>query len=49
MPEEKEAVRVELKELMKQGIIRESLSPWNSLAVILTKPNGKIRLCVNYK
>lgn len=38
------AVKEEIESLLKQGIIRESKSPWNSPAVIVQKPNGKIRL-----
>lgn len=50
VPEKKiKAVKDEVANLLKQGIIRPSKSPWNSPAVIVPKPNGKIRLCVNYQ
>lgn len=42
-------VKEEIEQLLHQGIIRESSSPWNSPAVIVHKPNSKIRLCVNYQ
>lgn len=50
MPERRiKAVKDEIASLLRQGIIRPSKSPWNSPAVIVPKPNGRIRLCVNYQ
>lgn len=42
-------VKEELDDLLRQGIIRQSTSPWNSPAVIVRKLDGRIRLCVNYQ
>lgn len=42
-------VKDEIHSLLQQGIIQESSSPWNSPAVIVKKPNGRIRLCVNFQ
>lgn len=42
-------VKEEINQLMKQGIIQESSSPWNSPAVIVKKPDGWIQLCLNFQ
>lgn len=36
-------------ELEKNGIIRESVSPWSSPIVICQKKSGEIRLCIDYR
>ena len=39
----------ELKnDMLKQGVIRESSSPYNSPILMVTKKNGPIRFCVDY-
>ena len=43
--EEKEAI----ENLKRQGVIRESSSPWASPIVLVRKKNGKIRPCVDYR
>lgn len=40
---------MEIEKLLKLGIIRESKSPWNSRIVPVTKPDGSIRLCIDYR
>jgi transposase InsO family protein len=41
--------RKALKELMQQGSIRPSTSPWASPIVLVRKKNGKVRPCVDYR
>ena len=47
------SVRENLRELLdkmeKNGIIRESNSPWCSPVVLVRKKNGDIRLCIDYR
>lgn len=44
-----EEVNAEIERWHKSGIIRESNSSWNSPLVVVRKPSGKIRLCVDYR
>ncbi|KAL5494348.1 hypothetical protein EMCRGX_G015661 [Ephydatia muelleri] len=38
-----------LKEMLQEGIIEESSSPWMAPAVYVKKKTGEIRLCVDYR
>lgn len=38
-----------LNQLVKAKLIRKSKSPWCSNMVIVRKPNGKIRICIDYR
>lgn len=38
-----------VEDLLEKNIIRKSESPWNAPLVIITKANGDIRLCVDYR
>ena len=44
----REALKLELKRLLKLGVIEPSRSCWASPVVLVTKKDGSIRLCVNY-
>ena len=45
----KQKVQDEIDNMLKLGIIEETNSAYASPIVAVTKPNGDIRLCVNYK
>ena len=38
-----------VKQMMEQGIIRKSTSPWASPIVLVKKKNGKTRCCIDYR
>jgi len=38
-----------IDQMMQQGIIKTSCSPWSSPLVLVVKKNGKIRPCVDYR
>ncbi len=44
-----EAIREEIRTLLHQGIIETSRSPWVAPIVLVTKKDGKLRMCVDYR
>eukprot|EP00918_Siedleckia_nematoides_P099558 GHVU01217736.1.p1 GENE.GHVU01217736.1~~GHVU01217736.1.p1 ORF type:complete len:235 (+),score=16.26 GHVU01217736.1:211-915(+) len=42
-------VAQECKAMLKKGVIRDSKSPWSSPMVLVTKKNGEICFCVDYR
>lgn len=48
-PSDYEAVKAHIQQLLENGIIRESCSPFASPIVIVRKKDSTIRLCVDYR
>ncbi|XP_076069765.1 uncharacterized protein LOC143041641 [Oratosquilla oratoria] len=46
---QKEYVREEVQRLQEVGIVEPSSSPWASPVVLVPKPDGSTRLCVDYR
>ena len=44
-----EETRRQVKELLKEGIIEESNSPWAAAYVLAKKKNGEFRLCIDFR
>jgi len=42
-------VKEEIKAMLEMGVIEESHSAWASPIVLMNKPNGAIRFCVDYR
>lgn len=42
-------MELEIQDLLAQGIIERSSSEYSARSVLVRKPNGSYRLCVNYK
>ena len=49
VPGWKDDLKAEVMKLLKQGIIQPSQSPWTSPMVPVSKSNGSIRLCIDYR
>lgn len=48
-PAWREPLKEEVKSWLEKGIIRPSNSPWSSPVVPVRKPDGSLRLCVDYR
>ena len=48
-PKAEEFIETEVQQLLKEGIIKPSFSPWTSPVVLVKKKDGKIRFCVDYR
>jgi hypothetical protein len=48
-PEKAELIRKELDLMTKMGVIEDSNSPWASPVVLIPKPDGSIRFCIDYR
>lgn len=48
-PSQYETVKAHVQQLLDSKVIRESSSPYSSLIVLVTKKDGSLRLCVDYR
>ena len=48
-PAWRDQLREEVRTLAEQGILKPSLSPWSSPMVPVRKPDGTVRLCIDYR
>ena len=48
-PSERAVVRGEVRKMLESGAIRPSTSPWASPTVMVTKKDGSVRFCVDFK
>ena len=40
---------MKLEEMLQQGVIEESSSPWMAPAVFVPKKSGEVRICIDYR
>ncbi|KAK8934991.1 hypothetical protein KSP39_PZI014260 [Platanthera zijinensis] len=48
-PKEMAELKVQLDELMEQGYVRPSSSPWSAPVLFVKKKDGSMRLCIDYR
>ena len=48
-PSDIENVQSQIETMLKQGIVRESRSPWASFVILVDKKYGSKRFCVDYR
>ncbi|KAL0536191.1 hypothetical protein IC582_025130 [Cucumis melo] len=48
-PVELKELKMQLKELLDEGFIRPSVSPWGAPVLFVKKKDGSMRLCIDYR
>ncbi len=47
--EERDTISKQIAEMLANGVIKESRSPWSSRIVLIKKKDGKLRFCIDYR
>ena len=48
-PTELAELKLQIAELQQKGYIRPSSSPWGALVLFVTKKDGSMRMCIDYR
>ena len=48
-PDNKQEIDRQVGEILKKGIIKESVSPWSSPVVLVRKKDGSMRFCADFR
>ena len=48
-PTELKKMKEQLKDLVGKGVIRPSISPWGAPVLFVSKKDGSLRICIDYR
>ena len=48
-PLELKELKVQMEELVSEGFVRPSTSPWGAPVLFVKKKDGSLRLCIDYR
>ena len=48
-PLELKKLKVQIEELVSEGFVRPSTSPWGAPVLFVKKKDGSLRLCIDYR
>ena len=48
-PAELRELKKQVQELLEQGFIRPSVSPWGAPVLFVKKKDGSLRMCIDYR
>ena len=48
-PKQRKQIDEEMDMMLKTNIIRKSVSPWAAPVILVPKPNGEVRLCIDFR
>ena len=48
-PQAREQIDTEIQRMLKMDVIEPATSPWSSPIVLIPKPDGSIRFCIDYR
>ena len=49
VPAELKELKVQMEEMVNNGFVRPSMSPWGALVLFVKKKDGSMRLCIDYR
>ena len=48
-PKQRQEIDKEMDKMINSNVIMKSVSPWAALVILVPKPNGEVRLCIDFR